>query len=239
MNCRDCLDELATRSLRELPSDSPLMEHCATCADCARLATALREREYDAASVLNNLPPLSSPIAVAETAVGMSNRRRVGRVVVMLSGIAGAIIIWIVGATMVVPAMFQAGILGPNPARLHTETIRLACLSPAQAADIIYPYVRSHGSTFYTPTSGLRAITVRGTSEEVAKSRILIGQFEKDAMVGCDLSLAGQLARLKGDVDGALAGEKSADERAADKATTRTTPPTGGVQDGVPTATRK
>jgi hypothetical protein len=231
MNCHDCLEELATRSLRELPSDSAVMQHCASCPDCAGLATALREREYDAASVLNNLPPLSSPITVAQTAVGMSNRRRIGRVVVMLSGIAGAIIIWVVGATMVVPAMFRAGILGPNPARLHTETIHLACLSPAQAADIIYPYVRSHGSTFYTPTSGLRAITVRGTSEEVAKSRILIGQFENDAKAVCNLSLAGQVARLKGDLDGALAGEKSTD--------LKTTPPTGGVLGGVPAATRK
>jgi hypothetical protein len=232
MNCRECLEELATRSLRELPSDSPLMQHCATCPDCAGLATALREREYDAASVLNNLPPLSSPVAVAGTAMGMSNRRRVGRVVVMLSGIAGAIIIWIVGATMVVPAMFRAGVLAPSPARLHTETIRLACLSPVQAADIINPYVRSHGSTYYMPTSGLAAITVRGTSEEVAKSRMLIAEFENDAKAGCDVSLAGQLARLKSDLDGALAGEKPA-------ADVRTPPPTGGIQGGVPTPARK
>ena len=187
MNCSECLEELATRSLREIPSDSAVMRHCATCPDCARLTTQLREREYETASILNNLPPMSSPVGVAQTAVALSSRRRVGRVVVMLSGVASAIIIWAVGATMVVPVMFRSGVMGSPAGGLHTETIRLTCLSAEQAADIIYPYVRSRGSTFYTPTSGIPAITVRGTSVEIARSQELISEFENDARTGCSV----------------------------------------------------
>jgi len=82
MTCEECLSELATGSLREMPPDSAVMLHCATCPDCSRLTTLLRDREYNAANVLNNLPPMSSPITVAETSVRTAHRRRTGRVVV-------------------------------------------------------------------------------------------------------------------------------------------------------------
>jgi hypothetical protein len=187
MNCEQCLEELSTTSLREMPADSPAMQHCATCPDCAGLTTRLREREYEAATLLNGLPPLSSPLTVAQNSALLSRRRRVGRMVVTLSGIAGAIIIAVAGsavlpgATHSVASLFDA----PAPARLRTETIPLTCLSPEQAADIINPYVRSHGSTYYTPTSGISAITVRGTGEELARSRNLIHDFENDPAAAC------------------------------------------------------
>jgi hypothetical protein len=65
--------------------------------------------------------------------------------------------------------------------------MQLSCLSPQQAADIINPYVRSHGSTYYIPTTGISAITVRGTREELSKSRNLIHDFESDPKAACHL----------------------------------------------------
>jgi type II secretory pathway component GspD/PulD (secretin) len=191
MNCKDCLAVLETESLREMAPDSPVMRHCATCPDCARVATMVREKEYETATVLNSLPPMSNPLTVAEAAVRTSQRRRVGRVVVMLSGVAGAIIIWIVGATMVVPAMYRAGIIDTpsSGTRLVTETIQLSCLSPQQAGDIIRPYIRSPGSIVSIPTSRISAITVSGTPDELAKSRNLILEFEKDPSAACRLPM--------------------------------------------------
>lgn len=192
MTCKECLAALETESLREMAPDSPVMRHCATCPDCARVATMVREKEYETATVLNSLPPMSSPLAVAENAVRTSQRRRVGRLVVMLSGVVGAIIIWIVGATMVVPAMYRAGIMPDGPSsgmRLRTETIQLSCLSPQQAADIISPYVRENGTVFYVPKSGISAITVRATPGELAKSRELIRKFENDPSAACRLPM--------------------------------------------------
>jgi len=187
MTCEECLSALETESLREMTADSAVMQHCATCPDCARVTTMVRDKEYETATVLNGLPPMSNPLTVAETAGQTAQRRRVGGVVVMLSAIAGAIIIWIVSATMIVPTLFRTGVIGsgPPPGGLRTETIQLSCLSPAQAADIISPYVRGHGSTWNVPNSGMSFITVRGTPDELAKSRDLITKFERDPNAAC------------------------------------------------------
>jgi len=188
MTCEQCLSELATGSLRELPSDSAVMQHCATCPDCSRLTTLLRDREYEAATVLNNLPPMSNPIAVAEASVLTAHRRRVGGVVVMLSGAALVVTIWLALANTVIPAM-NSSEMGARKT-LRTETISLQCLSPKQAADVISPYIREAGSTYYLPTSGISAITVRGSPGEIAKARSLIEQFEPDAGAACRVSPA-------------------------------------------------
>jgi type II secretory pathway component GspD/PulD (secretin) len=186
MTCEDCLSALATESLRELSPDSAVMLHCATCPDCSRLTTTLREKEYEAATVLNGLPPMSSPLTVAETAVRIAQRRRVGRVVVMLSGAALVATIWIASAMTIIPALNRADLRSAGAQR--TETMQLTCLSAKQAADIINPYVRSHGSTYYIPSSGIAAITVRGTPDELAKSRNLIREFENDPSAACRVS---------------------------------------------------
>jgi hypothetical protein len=192
MTCEECLSELATGSLRDLPSDSAVMRHCATCPDCSRLTTLLRDREYEAATVLNNLPPMSNPIAVAEASVLTAHRRRVGRVVVMLSGAALALTIWFTAATLIFPAMRSNGPMST----LVTETIPLSCLSPQQAAEIVDPYLRTHGSLYFVPTSGISAITVRGTAAQLSKSRDLIREFETDPNAACRVSPAEVLRRL-------------------------------------------
>jgi len=176
MNCRQCLAELATGSLRDLQPESSVMQHCATCPDCGPLATMLRDREYNAATILNNLPPISNPIAVAETAAMVAQRRRVGKVVVFLTG--AALIATV--TTSLFLTQFGRAIVGVDRANLVTETIPLSCLSPEQAGDIVDPYFRTRGSLYYISRSGVPAITVRGTGEQVAKSKELIRAFDGD-----------------------------------------------------------
>lgn len=201
MNCQECLSELATGSLREMRADSAVMAHCATCPDCGPLATVLRDREYQAASVLNNLPPMSSPITVAERAGALSRRRRIGKVAVFLSGAALVLTFW--------TAMFVTGIgrsimgFDRHTSPLSTEIIPLSCLSPEQAADIINPFVRGNGSTYYIGHSGVPAITVRGTAAEIAKSQELIRQFESDPRASCHTSLADRIREIQKAVEDA------------------------------------
>jgi hypothetical protein len=196
MTCEQCLAELATGSLRELPSDSAVMQHCATCPDCSRLTTLLRDREYEAATVLNNLPPMSNPLTVAEASVHTAQRRRVGRVIVMISGAALAITIWIAAATTIFPRLNPVGRQVASSV-LITETMPLTCLSPRQAGEIINPYIRSAGSSYYPSTSGISVITVRGTADELAKSRNLIQEFEKDPAAACRNGPADVFKRLQ------------------------------------------
>jgi hypothetical protein len=184
MNCTEVLATLSTASLRDMTPDSEVMLHCDSCPDCARVTTVLRDREYEAATVLNGLPPMSNPIAVAEQSVIASKRRRLGRVAVMITSAGLIVTIWIAATLTVIPAMNDSEI---NGTALHTETMQLSCLSPQQAADIINPYVRSHGSTYYLPTTGISAITVRGNRQELLKSRNLIHDFESDPKAACHL----------------------------------------------------
>jgi len=188
MTCEQCLSELTTGSLREMSSDSPVMLHCASCPDCSHLTTLLRDREYNAANVLNSLPPMSNPVTLAETSVRTAQRRRIGNVVVMLSGAALVVTIWLAAANTIIPAM-NSSEMGARKT-LRTETISLQCLSPQQAADVISPYIREAGSTYYLPTSGISAITVRGSPGELAKARDLIKQFEPDAGAACRAPVA-------------------------------------------------
>ncbi|HEY8831180.1 MAG TPA: hypothetical protein VIM21_01600 [Gemmatimonadaceae bacterium] len=213
MNCTEVLATLSTASLRDMTPDSDVMLHCDNCPDCARVTTMLRDREYEAATLLNGLPPLSNPIAIAEQSVIASKRRRVGRVAVIMSGAALIITIWIAAALTVIPALNEGDV--NTASSLHTETMQLSCLSPQQAADIINPYVRSHGSTYYIPTTGISAITVRGTRDELARSRNLIHDFESDPKAACKLPESTPLspdqgAQLKADKNSApvLAGAK-------------------------------
>ncbi|MFN2637423.1 MAG: hypothetical protein ABR585_10385 [Gemmatimonadaceae bacterium] len=189
MTCQECLSALAVASLRELDPDSPEMAHCAACPDCSRVTTRLREREYAAATLLNNLPPLENPITVAEHAAVTAQRRRLGGVAVMITGTALAVTVWIVAATTVIPALNRGD--ARRASDLRTETIPLSCLSPQQAGDIINPYIRSHGSTYYVPSTGISAITVRARPAELVKAHVLIGEFEESATAACRVPPAG------------------------------------------------
>src|SRR5439155_432527 len=77
------------------PVARPLRDVYTTGPDCGPLATMLRDREYNAATILNTLPPMSNPISVAETAGMLARRRRVGKVVVFLTGSALVATIWV------------------------------------------------------------------------------------------------------------------------------------------------
>jgi hypothetical protein len=184
MTCAEVLETLSTASLRDMPTDSAVMVHCATCPDCARVTTLLREKEYEAASVLNGLPPMSNPITLAEESVVTSKRRRVGRIAVIGTGAALVATIWIAASLTIFPELIHND---SPPSELRTETMQLTCLSPQQAADLINPYVRSHGSNWYIPKSGISVITIRGTGDELAKSRDLIAQFETDPGAACKI----------------------------------------------------
>jgi hypothetical protein len=216
MNCTEVLATLSTASLRDMTPDSAVMIHCDTCPDCARVTTLLRDKEYEAATLLNGLPPMSNPIAVAEQSVITSHRRRLGRVAVMASGAALVVTIWIAASLTIIPALNVAD--ARRVVRLSTETMTLTCLSPQQAADIINPYVRSHGSTYYIPTSGISAITVRGTREELAKARNLIHDFESDPKAACRLPQGGLLNKDQPSIF--KTDKSSAPVIAPDKATT-------------------
>lgn len=192
MNCAECLSELATGSLRDLRPESEVMQHCAVCADCGPLATALRDREYTAATILNTLPPISNPISVAETAAMVSRRRRLGKVAVFLTGAA---LVATVTASLFVTNLGRS-MMGADRPTFLTETFPLRCLTSEQAGGMIEPYLRTNGSMYYRSPAGVSAITVRGTAAEIAKSRELIHEFEGSPLA-CRIDMSTQFRALE------------------------------------------
>jgi hypothetical protein len=108
-----------------------------------------------------------------------------GRVAVLISGAALVATVWIAAWLTIIPALDVGDARRIASVRLHTETLPLTCLSPQQAADIINPYIRGHGSAYYIPSTGISAITVRATWEELSKARNLIHDFESDPKAAC------------------------------------------------------
>jgi hypothetical protein len=100
------------------------------------------------------------------------------------TGAALVATIWIAASLTIFPELIHSD---SPPSELRTESMQLTCLSPQQAADLINPYVRSHGSNWYIPKSGISVITIRGTGDELAKSRDLIAQFETDPGAACKI----------------------------------------------------
>jgi hypothetical protein len=193
MNCRECLEELATGSLRELTPESAVSRHAASCRDCGPLLTQLRDREYQAATVLNNLPPYSDPVVVAENSGRLARRRRLGGVVVTLMAIALGLAIWFAADTMI--SDFGHSQFTVND--LHTETISLSCLTPEQAGEIISPYVRTRGSTYYVGPPGVAAITVRATPNELSQVRTLLRNFDNGRNAACHTDMAASFQQLQ------------------------------------------
>ena len=183
MTCAEAISALSIASLRDMSPDSPVMQHCAECADCSRVTTMLREQEYEAATVLNGLPPMSDPVVLAQQSLVTSARRKTGRIAVVFTGAALVATIWIASWLTIIPALNNAD--AQHASSFRTETIQLSCLSPRQAGDIISPYVRSSGSTFYVPESGIRAITIRANVTEINHAREVIDQFEGDPSAAC------------------------------------------------------
>jgi hypothetical protein len=183
MNCHECLEELATGSLRELSAESAVSRHAAGCPDCGPLLTQLRDREYQAATVLNTLPPISDPVIVAESAGKLSHRRRMGGVVVTLASIALGLSMWFAASTLI-PDIIDGG---HGMGGLQTETIPLSCLSPQQAGDIISPYVRGRGRIYYT-APGVSAITVRASPSETWRIKDVLKNFDNPRATTCGAS---------------------------------------------------
>ena len=212
MRCEDCLVELATGSLRDLRPDSPIAQHCASCPDCGPLATMLRDREYNAATILNNLPPMSNPIDVAQSAAVMSHRRRVGKVVVFLSGAALVATIWISLFLTDFGRQMMTG--GRAVSNLETETIPLACLSPREAGEIVRPYLGTRGSSYsirYFGESRMPAIMVHGTAHQIARARASITEFETNANPSCRADImAAKLREIQRAVQKATEAEDAA-----------------------------
>jgi hypothetical protein len=177
VNCDDYLSMLATLPVEEL-AYGRAREHAAGCRDCDRVARVVAEREQNMLMAFGELQPSVPAAQTAATALMRSRRRKVGRYYEMGLGIAMvATVILYVTMSRIVPAP-------PSSSRV-SETFRLQCLSPEQAAEVLRPHIQATGLISFRPNSPLGVIKVEASREEMATARSVLDRYDSPAESQC------------------------------------------------------
>ena len=175
MNCNDYLSMLATLPVDELAYGNA-REHVSTCHDCDRVTRVVVERERNMRLAFDQLQSSMPATQTAIRALEASRRRRIARYYEVALGVAMA-------ATLVAMVALRRG-NGPMPVATVTETFRLQCLSPEQAAEVVRPFVSSAGEILIPPT-GLGIIDIRASLEEVQKARSALDRYDNPRESQC------------------------------------------------------
>jgi hypothetical protein len=174
MNCNDYLKMLATLPVDDL-GYGDAREHAANCRDCDRVTRVVAERERNLQVAFDNLYS-SVPAAQNVTyALEASRRRRVVRYYEFALGIALA-------ASLL---FFVISRRAPSPAGMISETFRLQCLSPSQAAEVLRPYLTPSSQVLTSPRLELALITVRATPEVMQKAKLALDHYDNPAQTTC------------------------------------------------------
>jgi type II secretory pathway component GspD/PulD (secretin) len=117
------------------------------------------------------------PRHVAERALLLSRRRSV--TLYYRIGLAAATV-----ATILVMFLWRLA-SAPLPATSVSETFRLQCLSPEQAAELIRPHIQTTGRVSFRASSPVGIITVEASPEEMEAARSLLGRYDSPTESQC------------------------------------------------------
>lgn len=176
VNCDDYLSMLATLPVEELAYGGA-RDHAAKCGDCARTTRVVAERERNMLTAFGDLHQSVAPRHVAERAILLSRRRSV--TLYYRIGIAAATV-----ATILVLFLWRLAST-PFPATTVSETFRLQCLSPEQAAEVLRPHIQATGRVSFRANSSVGIITVEASPEEMEAARSLLGRYDSPAESQC------------------------------------------------------
>jgi hypothetical protein len=182
MTCAECISAVAVADYADMEAASPIGLHCATCPDCRRVVTQVRDRERNAASMLGAVRMSAFPAVVTRDAL-VASRRRIARrwrrfLIAALGATASFALV-----REVIPRLRSEGIIASDP--VVTMTLQLKCITSSQASDLATPYLRTRSPAIYEAKS-LSAVTLRGPSIEVEQARRAIEEFD----VKCQLPSA-------------------------------------------------
>lgn len=189
--CAECLATMSTSRVSDLEPGSAVALHCATCANCSRVAEEVRYAEYRLATALNvqRSGMDSSEVTVAALKGSERLRRsRIARRIQIALIVAGCYVFYVFMETRTnpraldnLPAIPEAVV---DAHGIATRTITLQCITPEQAIALATPYLRSEAAVY--PVPGIPAITMRGKREEFRRAVSAIEQFD----VACQLPRA-------------------------------------------------
>ena len=180
MNCEDYLAMLSTLPVEEL-AHGRAREHAAGCRECDRVTRVVAERQHN---MLMAFDALDSSVPAAQTATSALMRSRRRKVALYYEmGI---------GAAMVAAVVYIVT-LRTDPAPLASstvsETFRLQCLSPEQAAEVLRPQIQPTSRISFRPSSRLGVITLEASREDMATARSVLDRYDSPAQSQCAVQL--------------------------------------------------
>jgi len=180
MNCNDYLAMLETLPVEEL-AYGHAREHAAQCRDCDRVTRVVAERERNMRLAFDDVQSFLPSAQVAVHALERSRRQRIARFYQWGLGIAMAASLPLFVVTRRIrPSIARAGV---------TETFRLQCLSPDQAAEVIRPYISPAGRIWIPPNS-LGLITVQTFPQEMQKARSVLDRYDNPSESRCAVGIS-------------------------------------------------
>jgi hypothetical protein len=176
VNCDDYLSMLATLPVEEL-AYGRTREHATGCRECNRVTRVVAEREHNMRLAFGDL---HSSVPAAQTAAGVlraSRRRKVALYTDIGFGVAAVATVLFVMMSRIVPA--------PPPDATLSETFRLQCLSPEQAAEVLRPHIQATGRISFRANSPLGIINVEASPEEMATARSVLDRYDSPTQSQC------------------------------------------------------
>lgn len=175
MNCQECLNQLSTLSMREIPT-SEAWKHSATCSECAQMIRVITETEAELALELDATQSNIPASYTARQAVRLATRLRVRSWVRILVSMVAIAAVWVVGQRLFFLRIQSATDVPAE--QMQMVTLNVKCLKNEQAAELIRPYLQSRKSRIVIPSSELSVITVTGTPSEIDDVHGVMKQFD-------------------------------------------------------------
>jgi hypothetical protein len=170
---------LATLPVNDLGYDDA-RDHAANCHDCDRVTRVVAERERNMLMAFSGLYPPVPAGSIATRAIVLSRRRRVSLYYRIGLGVAAAAsILVMIGTRRIAPA----------PSARVSETFRLQCLSPGQAAEVLRPTVSPSVSISIRTNSPLGIIRVAASPEEMGRVRSVLERYDNPTESQCGVQL--------------------------------------------------
>ena len=174
MNCDDYLSLLETLPVEDLVHGRA-GEHAAGCQDCERVTRVVAERERYMLMAFDDIQHSAPAAQTAAKALTASRRRKVA---IFYNIGLGVVTVAIIGSVMV------SRIFPRNSTLILTETFRLQCLSPMQAAELVRPYIPAMGSIFIRDES-LGVLNVSAPEAQMATVRSVLDRYDTPARAQC------------------------------------------------------
>jgi hypothetical protein len=184
MTCEQYLAALSSAPISKVNESTEARAHFESCPECSTMLTVVQDAELGFRASLDGARSVVAPSTTAEAAIATAKRRRMGRFAAFGLAALIAIVAWITIVRVIVPSARETAQLAANSS-LVTQTLKLKCMSSFQAGDLINPYVRSHGSTYYIVDGPF--ITVRATAPELVKVKSLLAQLDDPTQMKCKL----------------------------------------------------